>query len=90
MTVLSAGDPTDEALSKAIAILAEHFINYAVVVQYDDGSVWHQSNNDLVEKALYEESLTQMKEEREWENSDVEIEWDDDEGESWQEVDTEE
>lgn len=68
----------DDALEAAAGMLGEHFENYAIVVQYTDGTVWHQGNNDLTEKALYQEALTMMEEERQWEDSDVEIDWDDD------------
>lgn len=52
---------TEDAFEKAKAIIGEHFPNYAIVVQYDDGSVWHESNNTLVEKPLYIEALTMIK-----------------------------
>jgi hypothetical protein len=82
---------TDDALENAKAALGEQFQHYAIVVQYDDGDVWHDSNNALVEKALYKEALTMIKEEREWEDSDVEIEWDDDsDGDDWKVAEEEE
>jgi len=56
----------EDALEQAKAILGEHFQHYAVVVQYDDGSVWHEGNNELVSKALHEEALNMIREEREW------------------------
>jgi len=71
-------DPTENAFEDAKAKLSEHFLNYAIVVQYDDGSVWHEGNNHLVEKALYQEALQLIKSERNWEDSDLEIDWDDD------------
>jgi hypothetical protein len=82
---------TDDALENAKAALGEQFQHYAIVVQYDDGDVWHDSNNALVEKALYKEALTMIKEEREWEDSDVEIDWDDDsDGDDWKVAEEEE
>lgn len=82
---------TDDALENAKAALGEQFQHYAIVVQYDDGEVWHESNNSLVEKALYDEALNMMKEEREWADSDVDIEWDDDdEDDGWKVVEEEE
>lgn len=77
---------TDDALENAKAALGEQFQHYAIVVQYDDGDVWHDSNNALVEKALYKEALTMIKEEREWEDNDIEVEWeedDDDDDDGW-------
>ncbi len=75
---------TDDALENAKAALGEQFQHYAIVVQYDDGDIWHEGNNSLVEKALYKEALTIIKEEREWEDSDVDIDWDDDnDGDDW-------
>ena len=67
---------TEEAYEKAKAILGEHFPNFAIVVQYEDGTVWHESNNTLVERALYIEALDMLKEERAGE--DYDIDWDDD------------
>lgn len=81
----------DDALEQAKAILGEHFQHYAIVVQYDDGSVWHEGDNELVSKALHEEALNMIREEREWADSDVDIEWDDDDDDDdWQVVDVEE
>ena len=68
----------EDAYEKAKAILGEHFSHYAIVVQYEDGSVWHESNNSLVERALYIEALEMIKEERLIDDSDVDIDWDDD------------
>lgn len=73
----------ENALDQATGVLGEQFQHYAIVVQYDDGSVWHQSNNELVEKALYEEALNMIREEREWADSDVDIDWDDDGSDDW-------
>ena len=67
----------EDALEQAKAILGEHFQHYAIVVQYDDGSVWHEGNNELVSKALHEEALNMIREEREWADSDVDIDLDD-------------
>ena len=66
----------ETALEKASALLGEHFINYAIVVQYDDESVWHEGNNSLVEKALYQEALTMI--ERRTEEEESEVVWDED------------
>lgn len=74
----------EEALEQAKAILGEHFQHYAIVVQYDDGSVWHEGNNELVTKALHEEALNMIRDEREWADCEVDIDWDDDEeGDDW-------
>lgn len=76
---------TEDAFENAKAILGEQFQHYAIVVQYDDGSVWHESNNQLVEKALYHEALEMIKEEKEFDDSELEIEWEDEEegGDNW-------
>ena len=68
---------TDEALEQAQAILGEQFQNYAIVVQHDDEEVEYASNNQLMGKALFQEALEQMKEQRELENQDVEVIWED-------------
>jgi hypothetical protein len=68
----------EDAYEKAKSILGEHFPHYAIVVQYEDGSVWHESNNSLVERALYIEALEMIKEERLIDDSDTDIDWDDD------------
>ena len=83
---------TEESFEKAKAILGEQFQHYAIVVQYDDGSVWHESNNQLVEKALYHEALSMIKEEREYDDSDTEIDWEDEEevDRSWLDEDEDE
>ena len=70
----------ETALEKASALLGEHFINYAIVVQYDDESVWHEGNNSLVEKALYQEALTMI--ERRTEEEENEVVWDEDDDEA--------
>lgn len=81
---------TEEAFENAKAILGEQFQHYAIVVQYDDGSVWHESNNQLVEKALYHEALGMIREEKEYDDSDIELEWDeDDDDDGWETVDEE-
>lgn len=80
----------EESLEQAKAILGEHFQHYAIVVQYDDGSVWHDGNNELVNKALHEEALNMIREEREWTDCDTEIQWDDDEDDDWKVVEEEE
>ncbi len=71
---------TENAFEQAKAILGEFFPHFAIVVQYEDGSVWHESNNALVEKALYREALNIIKEEKEFEDCalECEIDWDDD------------
>jgi hypothetical protein len=72
---------TEDALEKARGILGEFFPNFAVVVQYEDGSVWHESNNALVGKALLAEALELIQEEKEFEGrelEDCEIDWGDD------------
>ena len=77
-------DPTEDAFENAKTTLSEHFQHYAIVVQYDDGSVYHEGDNQLVEKALYLEALHLIKGERNWEESDLEIDWDDDDdGGEW-------
>ena len=77
---------TEDAFEKAKAIIGEHFPNYAIVVQYDDGSIWHESNNTLVEKPLYIEALTLIKEERKSEEieDDVDIDWDDEDDDTFE------
>ena len=79
---------TEESLEKAKSILSEFFQHFAIVVQYEDGSVMHVTDNALVEKALYGEALGMIKEEKAFEDSDIEdceIEWEDeDDGDdSW-------
>ena len=76
----------EHAFEKAKAIIGEHFPNYAIVVQYDDGSIWHESNNTLVETPLYIEALTLIKEERKSEEleDDVDIDWDDEDDETFE------
>lgn len=79
---------TEDSLEKAQSILSEFFQHFAIVVQYEDGSVMHVSDNSLVEKALYKEALGMIKEEKEFEDSDIEdceIEWEDedDSDDSW-------
>ena len=80
----------DDAIEQAQGILGEHFQHYAIVVQYDDGSVWHVGNNELVTKALHEEALNMIREEREWADSDVDIDWDDDDDDHWKVAESEE
>jgi|TARA_E500000318_G_scaffold15861_1_gene16248 hypothetical protein len=80
----------EEAFNQAKALLGEHYQHYAIVVQYDDGSVWHEGNNELVSRALYEEALTMIKEQREWEDSDLEIDWEEDDDDDWKVSDCEE
>lgn len=73
---------TEDALEQTTGTLSEFFQHYALVVQYEDGSVLHVSDNALVEKALYSEALEIIEEEKEFEDSDLEdceIDWDDDE-----------
>ena len=65
--------------AKGKAILGEMFENYAIVVQYDDGSVFHDGNNEIVERALYQEALTMIEDEREWLDADVDVDLDWDE-----------
>lgn len=55
------------------------FENYAIVVQYDDGSVFHDGNNEIVERALYQEALAMIEDEREWLDADVDVDLDWDE-----------
>lgn len=73
-------DATEDGYEKAKAILGEFFPNFAIVVQYEDGSVWHEANNSLVEKALYIEALDMIKEEKRADD-DFEVDWDEDEEE---------
>ena len=68
-----------EALQRDKAILGEMFENYAIVVQYDDGSVFHDGNNEIVERALYQEALAMIEDEREWLDADVDVDLDWDE-----------
>jgi hypothetical protein len=75
---------TEDGFEKAKAILGEHFPHFAIVVQYEDGSIWHEANNSLVEKALYIEALDMLKEERKA-DEEFDIDWDDEEDDdrSW-------
>ena len=68
----------ENALEKVTAILGEHFQHYAIVAQDEEGNVWREADNNLVEKALYREALLMIKECENLENMDVEIDWDDD------------
>lgn len=75
---------TEDALEQTTGTLSEFFQHYALVVQYEDGSVLHVSDNALVEKALYSEALEIIEEEKEFDDSDLEdceIDWDDDDEE---------
>lgn len=77
---------TEDALEQTTGTLSEFFQHYALVVQYEDGSVLHVSDNALVEKALYSEALEIIEEEKEFEDSDIidsdlEIDWGEDEDE---------
>jgi len=72
---------TENALENTRANLGEFFQHFALVVQYEDGSILHMSDNDLVEKALYREALEMMREERAFEDCELEdgdLDWDDD------------
>ena len=73
--------PTTEenAFEQVKAILGEHFQHYAIVTQDEEGNVWREGDNDLVEKALYGAALQMIKEFEDLENMDFELEWDDDE-----------
>ena len=72
--------PTTEenAFEQVKAILGEHFQHYAIVIQDEEGNVWRDGDNDLVEKALYTEALNMIKEFEDEESMDYEIEWEDD------------
>tara|TARA_R110002153_G_C13329738_1_gene497862 strand:+ start:2137 stop:2382 length:246 start_codon:yes stop_codon:yes gene_type:complete len=72
--------PTAEenAFEQAKAILGEHFQHYAIVSQDEEGNVWREGDNDLVEKALYKTALDMIKECEQIESMDCEIDWDDD------------
>ncbi len=74
---------TEDAFERAKAIIGEHFPNYAIVVQYDDGSIWHESNNDLVERPLYLEALQMIKEEKQGEALEPDV-YDDDEEDAYE------
>ena len=80
---------TEYGYEAAKAILGEHFPHFAIVVQYEDGSVWHESNNSLVEKALYIEALDMIKEEKRAEDLDLEIDWDDEDDDDYNLVEDE-
>jgi hypothetical protein len=82
--ISSSGE--DDGINKAAGILGEHFQNYAIVVQYDDGQVWHQGNNDLIEKALYREALEMIQQDRDYQEEDLWIEEEEEEeeaGDDW-------
>ena len=75
--------PEEDAIDTVKATLGEHFQNFAIVVQWDCGEVQYEFNNDnkIVGKALFQESLQLMKDERELENEDIEVIWEDEEEE---------
>jgi hypothetical protein len=72
-------NPEEEVIEEVKAKLGEHFQNYAIVVQWDCGEIQYEYNNTLVGKALFRESLSQMKREEDLEDEDVEVVWDDEE-----------
>ncbi len=65
----------EEALANSKMELGEQFENYCIVVQYDDETVSYTGNNSLVTKALLQESLQMIEDQREA----VEIVWEDEE-----------
>ena len=65
----------EEALVQAKTILGEQFQNYSIIVQYDDETVSYTGNNSLTTKALMQEALQQIEDQREA----VEIVWDEEE-----------
>ena len=81
-------DGSEEVVEQVKGLLGEHFQNYTVIVQHDCGDLQYEFNNLIVGKALMRESLELIKAEQTWEDSEeVEVEWDDDDGDSWQVTD---
>lgn len=66
----------EDAVEHAKAILAEHFDNFAIAVIGEDGDIYYDYSNPVIGKALFSESIQDMKLAREWQN---EVIWDDDE-----------
>ena len=65
----------EDALANSRTELGEQFQNYCIVVQYDDETVSYTGNNSLVTKALLQEALQMIEDQREA----VEIVWEDEE-----------
>ena len=82
--------PEEEVIEEVKAKLGEHFQNYAIVVQWDDGDIQYEFNNSLVGKALFRESLLAMKREQELEDDDSEVIWEDEETDDFGESEYEE
>jgi hypothetical protein len=74
----------EDALGNSRTELGEQFSNYCIIVQYDDETVSYTGNNSLMTKALCQEALQMIEDQREA----VEIVWEDeeeveDESEDW-------
>ena len=82
--------PEEEAIEEVKAKLGEHFQNYAIVVQWDDGDIQYEFNNSVVGKALFRESLLPMKREQELEDDDCEVIWEEEETDDFGESEYEE
>lgn len=69
-------DPSEEKLNDVRALVSEHFINYAVVVMLDDGSLCYRFSNSRTAKHLFSDAAKDLED---WE-ADMEFEsWVDEE-----------
>jgi len=66
-------DHEEEAFKKAIAILSEHFPNWAIVVIDDDDSLKYDYTNYYIGKTLFRESISEMN------KDDLDIIWEEEE-----------
>jgi hypothetical protein len=81
----------EKLLAPALAIIGEHFPNYAVCVLSGDDELLHSDySNWRIGRMLFRDALEEMQEEVDFEKdgvwTDVGGDWDDDdnEGEEWQ------
>lgn len=69
-------DPNEEKLNDVRALVSEHFINYAVVVMLEDGSLCYRFSNSRTAKHLFSDAAKDLEE---W-DSDIEFDaWVDEE-----------
>lgn len=68
----------EQTVEQVKTILGEHFDNFALVVQYEDGSVWGETNNAVIARGLHLEALDQLKDARDATYESLECEWVDD------------
>ena len=73
-------EDTDEVLEKIKAIMAEHSMNYAFSIIDERGDLRYDYSNWRVGRMLFTDSLTDMDTEIAMEGFD----WDDDEGEDYE------